>query len=284
MTRLRLDEALVRRGLARSRSRARALIIAGRVRVDGEAATKAGTAVDPDAPLEVVEESPYASRGGDKLEAALQACAVDPAGRGCLDVGASTGGFTDCLLQHGAAWVVAVDVGYGQLDWRVRQHPRVRVLERTNARYLKPSDLPADLPGPPDLMVMDLSFIGVGKVLPAVTSVLAPRAEALILVKPQFEVGPRRVEPGGVVRHPGHRLAAVRSVAEAALPLGWAPVAAVPSPLRGPAGNWECFLHLRRPGVPGSETDVDAVLGQLSVPDDRPSASPARMSQESARP
>lgn len=278
--RVRLDQLLVDRGLARSRSHARALILAGSVELgesgrSGSRALKPGTLVDPEAPLALEEAPRYVGRGGDKLEAALDASGIDPRDRVALDIGASTGGFTDCLLQRGARCVVAVDVGHGQLDWNLRRDSRVHVLERVNARYLEIDDLPDELPGRPDLSVMDVSFIGIGKVLPAVARTCATACDALILVKPQFECGPEAVGSGGVVRDAAARRAALFQVAEAAHAGGWTPVAAIPSPIRGAGGNWECFLQLGR-GRSASETPEDAPddeawrerLERLAVPDD----------------
>ena len=265
---IRLDQALVERQLVATRSRARALIMARQVSVDGKTASKSGAAVSPESRIEVASTQPYVGRGGEKLAGALQATGVDPAGRICLDVGASTGGFTDCLLQHGAARVVAVDVGYGQLDWSLRNDPRVHVVERTNARYMEASVLPEDLPSMPDLVTMDLSFISVKKVLPAVGDVCADKSEALVLVKPQFECGPAQVGSGGVVRRAEDRRAAAHTVAAAATTLGWSLAAAVPSPLRGAAGNWECFLHLVRPQDPSQRENIERILGSMEVPDD----------------
>jgi len=261
----RLDEALVAAGLAENRSRAKRLILAGQVRVDGAPAGKPGSPIASDAALEVASAARFVSRGGDKLATPLAASGIDVAGRVALDIGASTGGFTDCLLQAGAAAVVAVDVGYGQLAWSLRQDERVHVMERTNARHLEAADLPP-LPAPPSLLVMDVAFIGVPKVLPAVTKLCAPGAEALVLVKPQFEAGPADVEKGGVVRDARVRSAAVVGVAEAARSLGWSVVAAHASPLRGPAGNWECFLQLR---LDSGASHVDDWLERLEIPDDR---------------
>lgn len=247
--RARLDAELVRRGLARSRVEAVELISAGRVRVAGRPAGKPATAVATGDPL-VVAGAPakpaYASRGGHKLAGALSTLAVPVAGRRCLDAGASTGGFTDVLLRHGAAGVVAVDVGYGQLDWRLRNDPRVLVRDRTNVRELTAADLPA----PVELVVADLSFISLRLVLPALAEVAGPEADLLLLVKPQFEVGRGQVGAGGVVRDPQLRAAAVRSVAEAAAALGLGVAGLVASSLPGPAGNVEFFLHLRRQAPP----------------------------------
>jgi len=260
----RLDEALAAAGLAESRSRAKRLILAGQVRIGGAPADKPGTQVAAGTELEVEEPERFVSRGGDKLDPVLRASGLDVAGRVALDVGASTGGFTDCLLQAGARAVVAVDVGYGQLAWRLRQDERVHVLERTNARHLQPADLP-ELPQPPSLLVMDVSFIGLAKVLPAVTAICAPESDALILVKPQFEAGQANVAKGGVVRSARVRRDVVAAVAVDAECLAWAIVGAHPSPLRGPAGNWECFLQLRRGPDAGSTAEW---LERLDVPDD----------------
>ena len=258
---------MVERRLAATRSQARARILAGQVQVDGRRVDKAGTLVAENASLQLDERPRYVSRGGDKLEGVLAAAGVDPAGRVCLDVGASTGGFTDCLLQHGAAAVAAVDVGYGQFDWKLRNDARVLLLERCNARHLTAAQLAA-LPRPPDLVVVDVSFIGVAKVLPALAPVCARPCDALVLVKPQFEAGPERVQRGGVVRSADVRRACLRGVAEAARALGWEVYGAHPSALRGPAGNWECFLHLRLGG--GAAPSPHDPIGELDIPDDRP--------------
>jgi 23S rRNA (cytidine1920-2'-O)/16S rRNA (cytidine1409-2'-O)-methyltransferase len=236
----RLDERVVREGLAPTRAKAQALILAGRVLVDDAPATKAGQAVPAAAQVRVRGETKrYVSRGGEKLAGALADLGLDPAGRVCLDLGASTGGFTDCLLQHGARQVVAVDVGYGQLDVGLRGDPRVRVLERTNARRLTPADVPEAI----DLVVIDVSFISSTLLLPAVAAV-APRADVLVMVKPQFEVGRERVGKGGVVRDDADRTAAVARVREAAAALGWRARGEAESRLAGPKGNREVFLWL----------------------------------------
>jgi 23S rRNA (cytidine1920-2'-O)/16S rRNA (cytidine1409-2'-O)-methyltransferase len=270
--RRRLDQALVARGLAPSRSRARALVMAAKVRVAGQAATKAGMLVAEDDEIEIAEAPRFVGRGGDKLAAALEATGLDPRGRVCLDVGASTGGFTDCLLQAGAAAVVAVDVGYGQLDWRLRQNDRVFVLERVNARNLTPGDLPAGLPRRPDLLVIDVSFIGIGKVLPAATSCCADSCEALLLVKPQFECGPEHVGKGGVVVDAGARRAALEKVGNEAIAGGWEPRGAVASPIRGAKGNWECFLYLGRPLAGDEPASLADVLQSIDIPTAREDA------------
>ena len=228
-------------GLAPTRSQAEALIRAGRVLVDDVPVDKPGTRVRAGSQLRLRGETRrFASRGGEKLAGALADLGVDPAGRRCLDLGASTGGFCDCLLQAGASEVVAVDVGYGQLAPRLRGDPRVRVLERTNARSLETSALA----GPVDLVTLDLSFISVRLVLPRVREI-APLAELLVLVKPQFEVGRERVGKGGVVRDEGLRAEAVRGVREAAEALGYELAGQADSRLPGPRGNREIFLHLR---------------------------------------
>jgi 23S rRNA (cytidine1920-2'-O)/16S rRNA (cytidine1409-2'-O)-methyltransferase len=243
----RLDVVLVERGLAVSRERARARILAGQVRVNGEVVSKAGHPTAPDADVSLIEpDHPYVSRGGVKLAHALDTFAVDPAGRLALDVGASTGGFTDVLLRRGATHVVALDVGHGQLDWRIRNDPRVTVIERVNARTLTPDQLP-EAQRTFDLAVMDVSFISVRQVLPAVVPLLAPGADAVILVKPQFEAGRDEVGKGGLVRDPIVHARVVEEAAAAASALGLSRVATTESPITGSEGNREFFLHLRRP-------------------------------------
>jgi 23S rRNA (cytidine1920-2'-O)/16S rRNA (cytidine1409-2'-O)-methyltransferase len=243
--RRRLDAELVRRGLARSRDQAAALVVAGRVEVRGVLARKPATGVDIDTPVRVIADevgTPYASRGGEKLAGALATFdLITVAGRRCLDAGASTGGFTDVLLRAGAAEVVAVDVGYGQLAWGLRADDRVRVLDRTNVRTLTP-DL---IGGRAHLTVADLSFISLRLVLPALIACTEPDGDLLPMVKPQFEVGRERVGAGGVVRDVRLRADAVAGVAEAAAGLGWATAGVVESRLPGPAGNVEFFLWLR---------------------------------------
>jgi 23S rRNA (cytidine1920-2'-O)/16S rRNA (cytidine1409-2'-O)-methyltransferase len=243
----RLDVLLVERGLAESRTQAQALVLAGRV----PGHDKPGTQVDESAPLEVEAPPPYVSRGGHKLAHALDVFGVDPTGRDCLDVGASTGGFTDVLLQRGAARVAAVDVGYGQLHERLRSHPRVEVLERTNVRALR------ELPFEPDLIVCDVSFISVRLALPPALALARPGWEAVVLVKPQFEAGRAEVRRGGVVRDVGVRRRVVREVAAAALGWGGEAVAAVDSGLPGPKGNREVFLHLVHREHPELPDDID---------------------------
>ncbi len=227
-----------------SRERARALILAGRVLVDGRVVDKAGTLVAADAVVTLsAPEHPYVGRGGVKLRAALEAFGVCPAGRVALDVGASTGGFTDCLLQRGARHVYALDVGRGQLHWRLRNDPRVTPLERINVRYLGPDQVPERV----DLATIDVSFISLAKVLGPVAAVVRPGGRILALVKPQFEVGRSQVGRGGVVREPALREAAVDTVRRSAEAAGLEGLGCLPSVLPGPKGNLEYFLMLRVP-------------------------------------
>ncbi len=242
----RLDQLLVERGLAASRERARALILAGQVRVGGVVISKAGHPTAADAEVTLAErDHPYVSRGGVKLAHALDAFGVDPAGRLALDVGASTGGFTDVLLRRGAARVVALDVGHGQLDWRLRTDPRVTVLERVNARTLTADALPADARSFA-IGVMDVSFISVRQVLPAVFPLIAADGDLVVLVKPQFEAGREEVGKGGLVRDPAVHARVIDEVRTATSALGWSAVATTESPITGTEGNREFFLHLRR--------------------------------------
>lgn len=248
----------MRRGLATSRADAHRLISAGRVTVAGAPALKASTQVAPTDDLAVArEQAPYASRGGHKLAGALQAFRVDVAGRHCLDAGASTGGFTDVLLQAGAARVVAVDVGYGQLHWRLRSDPRVVVLDRTNVRHLGPDDV---TPPPPQVVTADLSFISLTLVIDALAAVAAADADHLLLVKPQFEAGRGRVGKGGVVRDPAVWRTALTGVVQAAGAAGLGLAGATPSPLPGPSGNVEFFLHLRADATRPLEATVDGAV------------------------
>lgn len=253
--RARVDAELVRRGLARSRQQAAELIGAGRVSVDGMPARKAATAVAVTAHLTVTgpDERGWVSRGAHKLIGALDAFTIGVDGRRCLDAGASTGGFTEVLLDRGAREVVAVDVGYGQLAWSLRSDPRVTVLERTNVRELTPQSVG----GAVELIVADLSFISLTTVLPALSACATADADIVPMVKPQFEVGKDRVGPGGVVADPELRAQAVLSVAHRAAELGWFTGKVVASPLPGPAGNVEYFLHLRR--------DADQVLTEAAL-------------------
>ena len=230
----RLDILLVERGLADSRAQAQALVMAGRVR----GYSKAGQQVPEDAELELTAKAPFVSRGGEKLANALDALDVDPAGKDCLDVGASTGGFSDCLLQRGARRVIALDVGYGQLASKLRDDARVIVLERVNARELK------ELPFAPELIVCDVSFISLRLVLPPVLALAAPGWQALAMVKPQFEAGKQEVGKGGVIRDPEIRRRVVREVAEASLDWHARVAGVVDSGLPGPKGNREIFIQL----------------------------------------
>ena len=252
--RRRLDLLLVERGFAPTREKARALVMAGAVRSGGVRVEKAGALLPADAPLEVAgPPHPYVSRGGLKLAHAIESFGIGVAGRVCLDLGASTGGFTDCLLQAGAASVIAVDVGTGLLDARLRADPRVHLLERTNVRDLRPGDLPAV----PDLATADLAFISLTLILPVLWPLLASPREVVALVKPQFEVGRGQVGKGGVVREPEKHRAAVRRVAEAAAAAGFTVRGLTASPLLGPKGNREFLLHLAKVG---DALDLDAAL------------------------
>ncbi len=245
----RLDERVVAEGIAESRSRAQSLILAGRILVDDVPVDKAGARVRDDARVRLKGElAPFVSRGGEKLEGALEDLGIDVAGLHCLDVGASTGGFSDCLLQRGAAGIVAVDVGRGQLHEKLRQDPRVQSLERTNARSLAPEDVS----GPVDLVVIDVSFISLRQVLPAVAQV-AGGAPVLALVKPQFEVGREQVGKGGVVRDDGLRRQAADGIQAFAEGLGYRQAGRSESRIAGPKGNREIFLWLVRTGGDADE-------------------------------
>jgi 23S rRNA (cytidine1920-2'-O)/16S rRNA (cytidine1409-2'-O)-methyltransferase len=258
MRRRRIDTLLTERGLAGSRTSAAASVRAGRVRIggDGLRAAKPGQLVPDDAALEVEESPRYVSRGGLKLEHALDALEIEVGGRSCLDVGASTGGFTDCLLQRGAERVIALDVGHGQLDWGLRSDPRVHAIERENARELASTDLPYR----PELATIDVSFISLAKVLPAVAACLVPAGELLALVKPQFELGRGRVR-GGVVRSADERRETLVSVAEAAMGIGLAFKGFASSGLSGPKGNRETFVWCGLEG-PG-ERDVESAAREV---------------------
>jgi 23S rRNA (cytidine1920-2'-O)/16S rRNA (cytidine1409-2'-O)-methyltransferase len=262
--RARLDAELVRRGLARSRGQAADLVVAGRVTVGGQVATKAATAIGPDDPLLVRSDDDqpgYVSRGGSKLAGALAAFephGLQVAGRRCLDAGASTGGFTDVLLRAGAQAVVAVDVGYGQLAWSLRTDERVEVVDRTNVRDLVAGSVGA----PVELIVADLSFISLTVVLPALIQVAGPDADLVLMVKPQFEAGREKVGSGGVVRDPQVRAEAVANVAHAAQLLGLGVRGVVASPLPGPAGNVEYFLWLRAGAPPLVDSDLARAIAE----------------------
>jgi 23S rRNA (cytidine1920-2'-O)/16S rRNA (cytidine1409-2'-O)-methyltransferase len=240
--RQRLDLLLISRGLVPSRERARALILAGQVQVNGQRATKAGVSVADDAEITLsVPDHPYVGRGGLKLAHALDAFGIEVTGALALDIGASTGGFTDVLLQRGARQVVALDVGHGQLDWRLRTDPRVVVREHVNARYLPPDDLP----GPFGVITIDVSFISLRQILPVVPPRLAPDGHVIALVKPQFEAGREDVERGGLVTDPVVHARVLDDVREAARAVGLTPMADTPSPVTGATGNQEFLLHLR---------------------------------------
>jgi 23S rRNA (cytidine1920-2'-O)/16S rRNA (cytidine1409-2'-O)-methyltransferase len=254
MPKRRLDTLLAERGLFETRTRAAAAVMAGDVRVGDRPARKPGELVAPDAELAVADRPEFVSRGGVKLANALDVLGLDPAGRHALDVGASTGGFTDCLLQRGADAVIALDVAYGELHWTLRNDPRVTVIERSNARSLQPCELPFA----PDLIVADVSFISLRKVLPAVLAAAAPEFDCLALVKPQFEVGREGVGKGGVVREPADRRAALVEVATFAREeLGAAVLGFASSGLPGPAGNQESFVWLAEGGRAGAVEDSE---------------------------
>ena len=239
----RLDRLVVDMGLAHTRSRAKALILAGRVKVDSRVVDKAGTLVKGGSKIEVAEQSRYVGRGGEKLEHALKRFSLDPGGLIAADIGASTGGFTDCLLQHGASKVYAIDVGYGQLAWALRQDPRVVVIERTNARELAPEMFDER----PAFATVDVSFISLTLVLGPIADILADGGDIVALVKPQFEAGRECVGKGGVVRDPVVHAGVVQKVTDFADGLGLVSRGSVESPLLGPAGNKEFFVHLVKP-------------------------------------
>jgi 23S rRNA (cytidine1920-2'-O)/16S rRNA (cytidine1409-2'-O)-methyltransferase len=259
--RRRLDLEMVRRGLAASQSEATVAIRAGNVAVGGRPEVKTGTLVLPDEAITVAGPARrFVSRGGEKLDAALDRFDVDVTGRLALDAGASTGGFTDCLLTRGAEHVIAVDVGYGQLDWRLREDARVTVLERTNVRALEPGRLPYR----PDVVTADVSFISLRLVLPILANCAAPGSDFLLLVKPQFEVGRAEVGPGGVVSDPEQWDRVLRTVAEACQGVGLAVRELMASPLLGPAGNVEFLLHSTGPGPHAGDGggEIDRLLRQ----------------------
>ena len=241
MPKVRLDQLVVERGLAPSRERARALILAGHVRVDGHAVSKAGTAVDADAPVELLApDHPYVGRGGLKLAHALDTFHIAVADRECLDIGASTGGFTDVLLQRGARRVVALDVGHGQFDWTLRNDPRVVVIEGFNARQLTPADVPSLV----DIVAIDVSFISLRQIFPVVPPLLAPGADVVALVKPQFEAGRAEVRKG-IIHDAAVHERVLAEVTAAAAAIGLTPAGSTPSPITGQKGNVEFLLHLR---------------------------------------
>jgi 23S rRNA (cytidine1920-2'-O)/16S rRNA (cytidine1409-2'-O)-methyltransferase len=260
MSRRRADTLLAERGLAPSRSAAAESVRAGRVRLgeDGPAVAKPSQMLPDDAELVVETPPPFVSRGGIKLANALDALPVAVAARDALDVGASTGGFTDCLLRRGAARVIALDVGYGQLDWRLRRDPRVTVIERVNARELDRNQLPFK----PELVTVDVSFISLAKLLPALVDAGAPELDLIALVKPQFELGPERVGRGGVVRDADARRDAIRAAVEAARTSGLSFRGLAASGLPGPKGNLETFIWCDRSGV---EIDLEPALGEADL-------------------
>ena len=254
----RIDVALVARGLCDSREKAARLLLAGAVTIDGKRVDKPGVLVAPSADLRVTARPKFVSRGGDKLVHALGVFAVSPKGRICIDIGAATGGFTHCLLEAGASRVYAVDVGQGQLDASLRADGRVVVMEKTNARQLPAGAFP-DAPG---LATLDVSFISLEKVLPSVFAVLTPNGEAVALVKPQFEIGKGLVGKGGVVRDAAHHRTVVSRVARFCVLRGWHVRGVTASPLKGPKGNREFFLHLTRAGR--TAPDLDALIAQAA--------------------
>lgn len=248
MAKERLDVLIAERELTESRNKAQRLIRAGEVRVEGQIANKPGTRVATDAEITLEAKPPFVSRGGKKLEAALERFDIDVADAVAADVGASTGGFTDCLLQHGARRVYAIDVGYGQLHWKLRNDPRVEVMERTNARYLE------SLPESVGLVTVDVAFISLTLILPAAVDWLRSDGQVIALIKPQFEAGPQHVEKGGVVRDPVVHRQVLEKVLEAAAEYGLSLRGLMPSPLQGPAGNVE-FLAWWELGAEGLELD-----------------------------
>lgn len=247
---IRLDRILLEKGIATTRQRARAMIMAGKILVNHLPADKPGTMISPDAGIEIKgEDIPYVSRGGLKLEAALNAFELKVVDRVCLDVGASTGGFTDCMLQNGATRVYAVDVGYGQLAWKLRQDPRVVVIERTNIRHMPPGKIPE----PIGLATIDVSFISLKIVVPAILDLLAPDSEIVALIKPQFEVGKGQVGKGGVVRNPEHHERVIKDLANFFQKLGLICESVIPSPVIGPKGNREFLILLKNGPLMGQE-------------------------------
>ncbi len=269
-SKVRVDRELLARGLAESREKAQILVMAGHVFADGQPVIKPATMISPSAELEVRGQAcPYVSRGGWKLEAALDGFGLSVQGLRCLDLGASTGGFTDLLLQRGAHRVTAVDVGKGQLHWKLRNDPRVEVREKTNARYLSPKDFQS----PFDFLSGDLSFIGLGLILPAAFSLAGPEAQAVFLIKPQFEAGRHQVSKGGVVRDLAvHREVLLKVMRDTYGPSDFCPAGLLPSPIRGPAGNVEYLVHFRRQLEPGTfdvQTAVERALEEVEAQSSR---------------
>ena len=257
MKKIRLDQLVYEQGFTESRERAKTTIMSGLVFVNGQRMDKPGTAIDPEAKIEVHGEAlPFVSRGGFKLDKALKVFPVDPAGKICIDCGASTGGFTDVLLQHDAAKVYAVDVGYGQLAWKLRTDERVVNLERCNLRYIDKEQIP----DPIDLAVMDVSFISIRLVLPAVKQLLKPGADYICLIKPQFEAGREEVGKKGVVRDEGVHKRVVQEILEFAKSIGFSVQGLDFSPIKGPEGNIEYICHLKNGEYPKADIDVSAVV------------------------
>jgi 23S rRNA (cytidine1920-2'-O)/16S rRNA (cytidine1409-2'-O)-methyltransferase len=253
MTRVRIDRVLVERGLVESRTRAQALILAGQVLVREQRIDKPGQLIEANAEIRIKGETPrYVSRGGLKLETALREFKIDPAGKSCLDVGASTGGFTDCLLQHGAARVWAVDVGHNQLAWSLRQDSRVVTLEGLNARNMDPDLFPAQF----DLATIDVSFISLTMILPAVLPCLSAKADCIALIKPQFEVGKGEVGRGGIVTDPAKHRLVLEKINEAAMSIGFDAVGLIESPILGAEGNREFLMHLKPASENGSSISL----------------------------
>lgn len=258
MAKERVDKILVERGLAESRTRAQALILAGQVLVREQRIDKPGQLIDPNAEIRIKGEIlRYASRGGLKLEAAIREFEIDPAGKTCIDVGASTGGFTDCLLQHGAACVWAIDVGHNQLAWRLRQDPRVVVLEGQNARQLDPDQFPYRF----DLATVDVVFISLTKILPALAPCLKPGGDCVALIKPQFEVGKGEVGRSGVVTDPLKHRRVLNEIKNAALAIGFSPVGLIESPILGAEGNREFLMHLK----PAYDNDTRITITEAQI-------------------
>ena len=254
MKKERVDKVLVERGLAESRTRAQALIFAGQVLVREQRIDKPGQLIDPNDDIRIKGETlRYASRGGLKLEAALREFKISPEGKNCIDVGASTGGFTDCLLQHGAARVWAIDVGHNQIVWRLRQDPRVVVREGVNARNLSPDQFPVRF----DLATIDVSFISLTKILPALKNCLAPKADCVALIKPQFEVGKGEVGRGGIVTDPAQHRRVLNEITQAAIETGLSPVGLIESPILGAEGNREFLMRLKLASDAGA---IDALI------------------------
>ena len=259
MAKERLDVIMTRLGLAESRQKAQAIIMAGQVYVNGQKADKPGISYEDTVQVEVRGDvCPYVSRGGWKLEKALRDFGVKPEGFICSDSGASTGGFTDCLLQQGAAKVFAIDVGYGQLDWKIRSDPRVVVMERTNIRYVTPEDLGEPL----DLSVIDVSFISLSIVLPAIQNLLKPTGQVLCLIKPQFEAGREKVGKKGVVRDPDTHKEVLDQFVALAKDLGFSILGLTFSPVKGPEGNIEFLGHLSKESLPGIQPDTADIVHQ----------------------